>query len=58
MKTIMICRKPYIDLTFTGEWRFGKENWSDTHHFVEYYIGPLLIRHFYEKMEINSNSVR
>jgi len=53
-----IWKNPYIDVTYTGEWKFKKQIWIDTHHFVEYYFGPLLIRYFYETMETNSDSVQ
>lgn len=58
MKTLVVCKKPYIDVIYTGEWKFRKEIWTDTHQFVEYYIGPFLFRHFYEQMDINRSSIR
>ena len=40
-------KRPYIDVTYTGEWKFGKEKWEDTEVYKEYYIGPFLFRKFY-----------
>lgn len=40
-------KNPYIDVSYTGEWKFGKQKWEDTEVYKEYYIGPFLFRKFY-----------
>lgn len=54
MKIFVLHKNPYIDLTFTGEWKFKREYWKDTYYFTEYYFGPFLLRYFHEKM-VDSN---
>ena len=31
-------KKPYIDVTYTGEWKFGKQEWEDIEVYKEYYV--------------------
>lgn len=56
MKTMVIWKKPHIDLSYTGEWSLKRESWADTHQFTEYYFGPFLFRIF-DEMAAHSNDL-
>ena len=58
MKTYVISKNPYVDFTYTGEWKLRREVWKDKHQFTEYYFGPFLIRHFHGQMDVDCSSIR
>jgi len=58
MKTFVLKKNPFIDLSYTGEWKFGRQVWKDKQHFTEYYFGPFLLRYFHESLVTDRSSVR
>ena len=64
MNIKVLCKKPYIDICYTGEWKLKIEqriqNSLDTkfvQRYIEYYFGPFLLRYFKdEKMDASHPS--